>query len=156
MKKEYLERLNPDYKPPEVVDKKDLEKTKEELKKPKKKEKKIKEDDNQVKKEVEINDDIIIKEISDLSNQRGHLQSKPDEILARIEYLMKFNQDKIIRIQILNLYINICFDTSPGQFSALNIVMWKKIHDTILNIVEVYNNIIETNPASDEKLVFNK
>ena len=45
MKKEYLERLNPDYKPSEVLDKKAEEDKKEEGKKKepkKKKEKKIK------------------------------------------------------------------------------------------------------------------
>ncbi len=158
MKKEYLERLNPDYKPPEPVDKKtdDDKKTdeaKDKKEKKKKKEKKNKEFVDQTKKEAEINDDTITKEINELSNQRGHLQSKPDEILARMDQLIIYNTDKILRIQILNLYVNICFDTSPGQFSALNIGMWKKIYNTIINIIEVYDEIVSTIKPSEEKLV---
>ena len=164
MKKEFLEKLNPDYKPPVTVDKKTEEKDgkdqwkeekKEVIKKNlKKKKKKDEKEEESTKKEVEINDDTISKEINELSNQRGH-QSKPDETLARIEYLTKFNSDKLLRIQILNLYVNICFDTSPGQFNALNITMWKKIHDTIFDIIDVYDEIISTQSLQGDKLVKN-
>jgi translation initiation factor 3 subunit C len=41
------------------------------------------------------------------------------------------------------LKILICFDSSPGQFAALNLDIWNKIHESIISILNLYSTIKE-------------
>jgi len=96
----------------------------------------------------------IEKELNEISNQRGHLQ-RPTETVARIDHLISITENLVLKIKLLNLYILICFDTSPGQFSAVGLEMWNKIHDSIITLFEYYHalkSLGDSNPAAKEQL----
>jgi translation initiation factor 3 subunit C len=103
-----------------------------------------------VEKKQAITDNDIEKECNEISNQRGHVQ-RPLEIVSRIDYLLSVTDNNMLKIKLLNLYILICFDTSPGQFSALSLEMWNKIHDSIISLLNNYNNLNKLS-SNDENL----
>lgn len=96
-------------------------------------------DNNREVQQIVLRDSDIEIECNEISNQRGHLKMKPEEVAARISFLLTQTQTPHLRIKLLNLYILICFDTSPGQFSALSLKMWQNIHDSIITLLENYN-----------------
>jgi translation initiation factor 3 subunit C len=96
----------------------------------------------------------IEKELNEIANQRGHLQ-RPVETVARIDHLLSITDNLVLKIKLLNLYILICFDTSPGQFSAVSLETWNKIHDSIITLFEYYHAITklsETTVSVKEQL----
>lgn len=95
------------------------------------------------KKQVTTEADIE-KEINEVSNQRGHLQ-RHAEAISRIDYLLTLTDNLILKIKLLNLYILICFDTSPGPFSALSLDIWNKIHDSIKTLLEYFEALQKLN-----------
>jgi hypothetical protein len=95
-----------------------------------------------------ITDADIEKECNEITNQRGHFQ-RPLEIISRIDHLLKNTQNIYLKIKLLNLSVLICFDTSPGQFSALSLEMWNKIYDSIVTLLASYNSL-NTLKSKDE------
>lgn len=95
-------------------------------------------EDIPVVKQVVLKDSDIEKECNEISNQRGHLKSKPEDVVARISLLLSQTKSTHLKIKLLNLYILICFDTSSGHFSALSLKMWQSIHDSIITLMENY------------------
>jgi translation initiation factor 3 subunit C len=102
------------------------------------------------KKEIKITEGEIEKECNEISNQRGHLQKKPMEIVSRIDYLLSNTENIFLKIKLLNLYIHICFDTSAGQFSALSLEMWNKIHASIITMIEYFQIVTTMNKDSEQ------
>jgi len=97
---------------------------------------------------------MIEKECTELSNQRGQ-QEKNLEILNRVEVLISSTNSKTIKIKLLNLYVHVCFDSSKGQFFALNITMWQKIYDSIIQLVNLYLGLRQDDGyvSTDEAMV---
>ena len=131
-------------KKPKEEGEKDKDKDKEDAKaKQKSKGKKTKTSEKLEDKEISeqkqaITEADIEKECLEITNQRGHIQ-RPIEVVSRLDYLLSLTDNLILKIKLLNLYILICFDTSPGQFSALSPEMWNKIHDSIITLIDYYN-----------------
>ena len=142
-----------------------VKKKPEEVQKEEKKEKRIPKDRKiKDKKEKEYDEDIqtsvkqlteneIEQECTEIANQRGHLGKKPAEIVSRIDYLLSITQSTGLKIKLLNLDILLCFDTSPGQFSAVSIEMWQKIHDYIIELLNLYSSL-EKSDEGTEQLVY--
>ena len=102
----------------------------------------------------ELSDAMIEKECTELSNQRGQ-QEKNSEIMSRVDVLISSTSNKSVKIKLLNLYVHVCFDSSKGQFFALNISMWQKIYDSIIQLVNLYLDLREAENynATDENMV---
>lgn len=152
-------------KKPKEEKEKDKDKDKEAQKKKQVKKGKVKvekvfamEDEEEKEKEKEVSekkqiitDSDIERECNEISNQRGHVQ-KPVENVSRLDYLLSITDNMVLKIKLLNLYILICFDTSPGQFSALSLEMWNKIHDSIISLLNNYNTLNKST-SKDENLI---
>jgi translation initiation factor 3 subunit C len=148
-----IRRLKWVKKKPEEVQKDEGKKEKKIPKDRKIKDKKDKEYEEDVQQSVkQLTENEIEQECSEISNQRGHLGKKPSEIIARIDYLLSIAQNTALKIKLLNLDILLCFDTSPGQLSAISIEMWQKIHDSIIELMNLYH-IIEKTEADTEQYV---
>jgi hypothetical protein len=100
----------------------------------------------------QLTENEIELECTEIANQRGHLGKKPTEIVARIDYLLSIAQNTGLKIKLLNLDILLCFDTSPGQFSAVSLEMWQKIHDSIIELLNLYQ-VVEKTEAGTEQFV---
>jgi translation initiation factor 3 subunit C len=140
-----------------------VKKKPEEEKKEEKKEKRIPKD-RKIKKEKDFDEDgpttikqltenEIEQECTEIANQRGHLGKKPAEIVARIDYLLSIAENPGLKIRLLNLDILLCFDTSPGQVSAVSVEMWHKIHDLIVEMINLFNNL-DNKEENAEQLVY--
>jgi translation initiation factor 3 subunit C len=118
---------------------------------PSKKKRKTSEDVVEQKKV--ITETEIEKELNEIADQRGYLGNKPDEKISRIEYLLTIAKNPELKIKLLNLYIHLCFDTSQGQFSALTSDMWDKTHESINQLLNLYEELSTTNEDSSEQVV---
>ena len=144
-----VRRLKWVKKKPEEIKKEEGKKEGKDKEKPRKdKIKKEKEIDEQPVMRVLTENDIE-QECNEISKQRGQIGKKPEEIVSRIDYLLTITQNTSLKIKLLNLDILICFDTSPGQFSALTIQMWKKIHDSIVELLNYYEELESNEKGSD-------
>lgn len=94
---------------------------------------------------VVLKDSDIEKECNDFSNTRGHNKLKNDEVLDRISYLLTQTQNIPLKIKLLNVYIPVCFDTSPGQFTALSLNVWDDITKAILELLVLYEEYKQQN-----------
>lgn len=101
-----------------------------------------------------MSDEIIDKECTELSNQRGQ-QEKNTEIISRVEFLKSQTNNNMIKIKLINLYVHCCFDSSKGQFFALNLDTWRKINSSINDLVELYLELREDDSfnSTDEVMV---
>ena len=97
----------------------------------------------------ELSDAVIEKECTELSNQRGQTE-KIDDIKNRVSFLLLSTNNKSIKIKLLNLYVHVCFDSSKGQFFALNISTWQKISESILQLVTLYLELREDESYNSE------
>lgn len=141
----------------EKTKEKDAEKIKNKVKKPVKVKQSDVEDrheEKEIGQKKAITEADIEKELNEITNQRGHLQ-RPEESASRIDYLLTLTNNLTLKIKLLNLYILICFDTSLGQFSALPLEMWTKIHDSILTLFEYYHVLITTQADSNKDGISN-
>lgn len=91
-----------------------------------------------------ITDDKIEKEITEISNQRGQSKS-PIEAMARLKYLNTKTKNEYLKLKLTSLSISICFDTSLGQFVALNIDLWHQIHEGILSLLSSHEILRQDN-----------
>lgn len=97
---------------------------------------------------VQIITDIDIeKELNDISKIKGHAQSKPTEMITRLENLIENARNKILKIKLYNVYVSVTFDTAPGHFSYLSNETWRKL----VKIIRDINNIFIEESQSDEK-----
>ena len=103
-----------------------------------------------------LDDKLIEKECNDITNQRGQISKNPAQTVERLDFMITQTQNKILKIKILNLYILICFDTSPGQFSAISYDIWHKIHDSVLVITEHFYNLVEDKEENEKEALVNK
>lgn len=94
----------------------------------------------------------IEKEANEIANHRGQLE-RPIEIVARIENLLTLTDNVFLKIKLLNLDILLCFDTSPGQFSALSIEMWQNIYDSINELLNNYYKVKSTQPDQNNEAI---
>lgn len=108
---------------------------------------KFRERDETVQQE-KLDDRIIDKECNDIMNQRGQSAKNPSQTVERLDYLITQTNNKLLKIKLLNSYILICFDTSIGQFNAISYEMWHKIYESILILIDFFNDLIKVN---DEK-----
>jgi hypothetical protein len=90
-----------------------------------------------------LDDKAIEKECNDITNQRGQVSKNPAQTVERLDFLLSQTNNKLLIIRLLNVYILICFDTSVGQFSAISYSMWHKIHDSVLLLINHYNDLIK-------------
>lgn len=94
---------------------------------------------------IVLKDSDIEKECAEFSNTRGHNKLKNEEVLNRISYLLTQTQNIPLKIKLLNVYIPICFDTSPGQFTALSVNSWDDITNSILELLMLYDEFKNQN-----------
>ena len=141
-----------------VVEKKDKEDIKEKKKKDISKKTKFhddKESDNIGKiDEEKITEEQIIKEYNELSNQRGQSKS-PIENVSRLDYLFSKTENVSLKIKLLSLSNLIIFDTNPGQLSSISINLWEKIYNSILTLLELYDELIKTKNEKNQKDIEN-
>ncbi|MCQ2821094.1 MAG: PCI domain-containing protein, partial [archaeon] len=120
---------------------KEEEKRKRHIERPKAKKGEDEEKKEDKKKEEEIiTPEKIDKELEEISNQRGQTKS-PIEIISRMDFLLSKSDNVIQKIKLISLEILICFDSSPGQFSSLNLSLWDKIHSLISTVIDLYDQI---------------
>ena len=68
--------------------------------------------------------------------------------------MFKLANDETLKIEILLLTIDIYFDRSPGQLSCLPLNDWRNIHDTIISVFGIYQNIKKIHEGNLGKLVY--
>jgi hypothetical protein len=95
----------------------------------------------------------IEKELNEISTQRGYLGNKPDEKIARIEFLLTMATNPFLRIKLLNLDILLCFDTSQGQFSAITGEIWEKTYQSINQLLKLFDELCKSNDENIEQMV---
>ena len=140
-----------------VVEKKDKEDIKEKKKKDISKKTKFhddKENENIKIDEEKITEEQIFKEYNELSNQRGQSKS-PIENVSRLDYLFSKTDNVILKIRLLSLSNLIIFDTNPGQLSSISINLWEKIYNSILILLELYDELIKTKNEKNQKDIEN-
>ena len=141
-----------------VVEKKDKEENKEKKKKDINKKTKFydeKESENIGKVDEEkITEEQINKEYNEFYNQRGQSKS-PIENVSRLDYLFSKTDNVILKIRLLSLSNLIIFDTNPGQLSSISINLWEKIYNSILTLLELYDELIKTKNEKNQKDIEN-
>ena len=151
-------RLKWDKKEKKVVEKKDKEENKEKKKKDINKKTKYydeKESENIGKVDEEkITEEQINKEYNEFYNQRGQSKS-PIENVSRLDYLFSKTENVSLKIKLLSLSNLIIFDTNPGQLSSISINLWEKIYNSILTLLELYDELIKTKNEKNQKDIEN-
>jgi len=141
-----------------VVEKKDKEENKEKKKKDINKKTKFydeKESENIGKVDEEkITEEQINKEYNEFYNQRGQSKS-PIENVSRLDYLFSKTENVSLKIKLLSLSNLIIFDTNPGQLSSISINLWEKIYNSILTLLELYDELIKTKNEKNQKDIEN-
>lgn len=121
-------------------------------------ERKEREKEKQRRREMEearmqnITDKDIEKEINEISKQRGNIQSKATEYVSRLEILLESVSNKILHIKLLNVFVSVTFETSPGHFSMLSSDTWKRLVKSIRKMKEIFESEYAGN-SKDEEIV---
>lgn len=100
-----------------------------------------------------LDDRTIDKECNDITNQRGQISKNPAQTVERLEFLLTQTNNKLLIIKLLNLYILICFDTSIGQYSAISYEMWHKINDSVLILIQHYDDLTQENIENQKEAI---